>query len=130
MQHLEDAEAIALSHWLTTHKYRFTHIANESGLPPKVAMLVSKKKKRMGVSPGFPDYLILLKRGSFLFLELKRSLTQKDYRKDGNLLKNAPHASEEQQCWLSMLDAIENAQASLAYGKNEAIMIILEAENL
>ena len=37
---------------------------------------------------------------------------------------------EEQQCWLSMLDAIENAQASLAYGKNEAIRIILEAESI
>lgn len=48
---LEDQEAIAFSQWLSVNGYRHTHIPNESGLPPKVAMLVAIKKKKMGVSP-------------------------------------------------------------------------------
>lgn len=65
-------ESVAFANWLRSNGYRFTHVANESGLPPKVAMRIGQKKRLMGTSKGFPDYLIVLKRGSLLFVELKK----------------------------------------------------------
>jgi len=43
----ENEEAEALATYLKLKKYTFTHIANESGLPPKIAMLAAIRKKRM-----------------------------------------------------------------------------------
>jgi len=58
----ENKEAEMFSEWLKMRGYTFTHIANESGLPKKYAMLSALRKKRMGTSSGFPDYAIILKR--------------------------------------------------------------------
>jgi hypothetical protein len=68
----ENLEAENLAKWLRLKDYRFSHLANESWLPPKVAMLSAMRKKRMGVSKGVPDYMIVLKRWALLFIELKR----------------------------------------------------------
>jgi len=78
----ENQEAEQLANWLKVNNYLFTHIANESGLPPKVAMLSAIRKKRMGLSPGVPDFMIILKQGSLLFIELKR---QRRVLKNGKL---------------------------------------------
>lgn len=93
-------------------------------------MLVAIKKKKMWVSKGFPDYCIILKRGSLLFLELKRSLKPTDYGKKGQLLASAPCASPEQREWIDALDAIENVRATVAIWLQEAIRIVQESENL
>lgn len=127
---IEYQESIAFSQWLSVNWYLHTHIPNESWLPPKVAMLVAIKKKKMGLSPWFPDYCIILKRWAILFLELKRSITENDYRKDGKLLANAPKPSEEQKKWIQELDKIENVRSTVAYGLKEAIRIVEESEEL
>lgn len=130
MKNKEEKEAMAFSQWLSTKWYKHSHIPNESGLPPKVAMLVAIKKKKMWVSKWFPDYCIILKRWSILFLELKRTLEATDYRKDGKLLANAPSASLEQQEWINVLDNIPNVRATVAMWLKEAIRIVEESENI
>lgn len=59
----EDIEAECLAQWLRLNKYKFAHIGNESGQAGTHNIIkMMAKKKRMGVSPGFPDYCIVLKR--------------------------------------------------------------------
>ena len=52
---LEDSEHIALADWLRLHKIRFHHSPN-GGIRN---IVTATRFKRMGVSPGFPDFLIL-----------------------------------------------------------------------
>lgn len=128
MRNKEEQEAIIFANWLRSNWYTFTHIANESGLPPKVAMLSAIKKKKMWVSPWFPDFCIILKRGSILFIEMKRTLSGTDYRKDGKLLANAPHMSPEQQVWIDVLNGIDNVWAFLCYWLEECKKKVQEME--
>jgi hypothetical protein len=130
MENKEQKEAMAFSQWLSMKWYKHSHIPNESGLPPKVAMLVAIKKKKMWVSRWFPDYCIILKRWSILFIELKRTMESTDYRKDWKLFANAPSASSEQQEWINVLDNIPNVRAIVAMWLKEAIRIVEESENL
>lgn len=114
---LENIEAEALANWLRFNNYRFTHIANESGLPPKVAMKASARKKRMWVSPWVPDFMILLKRNSLLFIELKRKK------------KSLSKVSQYQLEWIQDLNTIPNIEAVVCYGSDEAIKLINEYEH-
>ena len=122
----ENQEAERLSNWLRNNKYKFTHIANESGLPPKVAMLAAKRKKRMGLSPWFPDYCIILRRGSLLFIELKR---QRAVLKNGKLWASPSKTSNEQIEWIDELNQIPNIQAEVCYGCDESIETIKRIED-
>ena len=65
----EQYECERFAAWLTTNGYRFTHIPN--GMYTSSVKVVMANK-RMGVSAGVPDYMILLKRGKLLFVEMKR----------------------------------------------------------
>lgn len=102
----EDQEAQTFATWLRFKNFKFTHIANESGLPPKVAMIASAKKKRMGLSPGVPDFMVIIPNG-LIFIELKR-------------LKGSK-TSEEQKEWVSKLNKIPNVEAKICYGATQAI---------
>lgn len=125
----EDMEAVALATWLKCNKYRFTHIANESWLPPKIAMLSAIKKKKMWLSPGIPDFMIVLKTWWLLFLELKRTLEPTDYRRDWKLKSSAPCPSDEQLEWLQTLADIDNVDAIVAYWYEQAKNLISEYDN-
>ena len=122
----EDTEAIILANWLRSNNYTFTHVANESGLPPRVAMISAMKKKRMGLSPWFPDFVILLKRKSMLLIELKR---QRDYSKTkwGKAMWKASH---EQMMWIEELNTINNVWAYIAEWAEEAKKIIKRIEKI
>lgn len=106
----EDAEARLLHTWLDLNGYRdrHTHIQNENPDPKQRV-----RGRAMGVSPGFPDYIILLKCGRILFLELKRS--------------GAPGARVNQQAWLARLAEAGNLTA-VAHGAIEAQAMIQQME--
>jgi len=55
----EDMECETFARWLELMKLPHTHIGNESGRG-RTAMLRTAKLKRMGQSPGFPDYLVVI----------------------------------------------------------------------
>ena len=122
----ENIEAESLANWLRGNNYMFTHIANESWLPPKVAMLSAMRKKRMWLSPWFPDFCIVLNRKSLLFIELKR---QKPIWKNGKILKSPSIVSPEQILWIEILNTVQNIEAHICYGFKEAKAIIEELEN-
>lgn len=123
----EDIEAESLAYRLRANWYIFTHVANESWLPPKVAIIAAMKKKRMWLSPWVPDFIIILKRWSLLFIELKR---QRIILKNGNLWASPSKISEEQKSWIEKLWKIENVEALIAFWHKEAIEQIKYFENL
>lgn len=57
---LEDVECIRFSQWLTINKIPHCHIANESRLGSRSAMIRGAKLKRMGQSKGVWDYEIYI----------------------------------------------------------------------
>lgn len=87
--------------WLISQKIKHTHIANETS-----TMRQGLRNKRMGVSPGVPDYMILLP-GLIVFVEMKRQ--KPSYTK----------LSKEQKSWLEDLQ-LSGAAAKVCYGFEEA----------
>ena len=120
----ENIESEKLANWLRSKGYMFTHIANESWLPPKVAMLAAKRKKRMWLSPWFPDFCIVLNINALLFIELKRQI---DYSKSTKGKKYST-ISQEQIEWCQRLNECDNTQAEICYWANEAIELIKRIE--
>ena len=106
---VEDEEAKAFAQWLQLSGYKFTHIANESGLPPHVAMIAAKKKKAMGVSRGVPDFMVITNKG-LVFVEMKR-------------LKGSS-TSPEQWEWVNALNELDGVEAAIIKGADKAIEYI------
>lgn len=86
----------------------FTHIANETGGSPE-ALRRAIRVKRQGVSKGFPDYLVIAG-GHLLAIELKR--------------QKGSHISQEQRDWIDLLNGVDNIQAFICKGAQEAIDIV------
>lgn len=105
----EDQEAQAFVQWLRMKGLMFTHIANESGLPPRVAMLAAKKKKLRGVAKGVPDYMIIVPDG-LAFVEMKR--------------QKGSHITPEQREWVKALSNIPYVEAEICFGADDAIQFI------
>lgn len=123
----ENIEAETLANWLRIHWYIFTHIANESWLPPRVAMLAWARKKRMWVSPWVPDFMICLKRKNLLFIELKR---QKKILKSWKQWASPSKVSKEQEEWIERINECIWVWAYICYWANESIKLIEKLENL
>jgi len=113
----EDEESCALAEYLELKKYKFTHIPNETYTP---SFKTKAKNKKMGVSRGVPDYMIIIDGDSgksyLVFIELKR---KKKYKK-----------SEEQKEWIKALNKVDNVQGYFACGADEAIEIIERIKKL
>lgn len=122
----ENVESEILAKWLKDNEYTFTHIANESWLPPKVAMLSALRKKRMWLSRWVPDFMIVLKRQALLFIELKRQI---DYSKSKNWRKYST-VSLDQEKWQEELNMIAWVQCEISWGSEEAINLIKRIECL
>lgn len=121
----EKQEWEKLANILKAKQYKFTHIANEIWISGKVWMLVNKNKKLQWLSKWFPDYCIILKRWSLLFIELKR---QRKILKSGKLWASPSIISKEQIEWLEALNKIPNVEAHICYGCDEAIVLIEKLE--
>lgn len=122
---VEDAECEAFKFYLERNYYRFTHIANEIWIAGHIWMLVNKKKVRLGLRKWFPDYCIILDRGSLLFIEMKR---QRPILKSGKLWVSPSKISKEQISWMWALNNVSNVQCEIAYWCDHAIQIVEEIE--
>lgn len=68
------------------------------------------------LQPWLCDMMIVLKRKSLLFIELKRAK------------KSLSRVSEAQKEWIEVLNNLENVEAVVAYGVSEAVKIIDQME--
>ncbi len=124
----EDQEAEILANYLRANQYIFTHIGNESWQRgTKNIVLMMAKKQRLWVNKWFPDYCIVLKRWSLLFIELKR---KKRILKNWKLWKSPSVISKEQKKWIAELNKIQNIQAEICYWSDEAIRVIERIEGV
>ena len=122
----EDHEAEKLANYLRFSEISFSHIANERNSSIKHGA----KLKRMGVSAGFPDYMIIVKTSHgfcTVFIELKR---QRKRLKNGTLGASPSKVSEEQQSWIHKLNLCEMTEAKICYGADEAIEYIEEIKSI
>ena len=122
----EKVEGEQFRWWLESEGYKYTHIANEIGIAGKVGMLVNKAKKSQGLKKWVPDYMIILKRWSLLFIELKR---RKKILKNWKLWASPSKVSDEQKEWIKALSQVENVEAKIAHWWEEAVRIVEEMEN-
>ncbi len=101
----EELECTRLVDYLRSRGLRFTHIPNSTNNKKQ-----GVKNKRMGTSPGVPDYLILLPKGGCLWIEMKR-------RAGGRV-------SEEQKEWIAALSKMPFTLAYVCNGFDEAKALI------
>ena len=120
MHHLtEHQHAELLAHWLRANNYRFHHSPNETFTK---SWRQKRKNTLEGVSAGFPDYCVILKRGNCLFLELKKSRG-----KNGGL--NGSKITDAQKAWIDDLGNCPNVFAFVAHGFEEAKTLITQLES-
>ena len=111
---LESIEQQILANWLEVNWYKFSAIRNESDTHSFYAWL---KRKKSWVHKWVPDFMIILKRNSLLFIELKRKK------------KSLSKVSKEQKEWIKALNDISNVEAVVAYWAENAIKLINEYES-
>ena len=120
---LEDQEAKVLSSWMKSQGILHTHIANEK----KASYGFHTKLKAMGLSKGFPDYMIIVPTKTqgkcTVFIELKR---QRRVLKNGKLGKSPSDVKEEQIEWVEKLNECESTEAVICFGAQESIEYIEE----
>ena len=110
---LETIEQQTLVHWLEINNYKYTSIPNSTYTE---SYSQKRKNKAEWLKPWLPDLLIILKRWSLLFIELKRSK------------KSLSKVSKEQKEWIEALSNISNVEAQVCYGAIEWIELIKKLE--
>lgn len=123
----EDQEAKDFAKLLNMMGYKFTHIANEIDIPGKGAIIAGAKGRAMGVSKGFPDYMIISKSGSLVFIELKR---QRKILKNGKLGASPSKVQPEQVEWIDRLSQLQNVHATICYWYRDALAFISNIDNI
>lgn len=101
-----------LAAYLRIRNLPFTHIPNETGSSPD-ARRRAIRMKQQGTSPGFPDYLIVVK-GQLVVIEMKR-------------LKGSATSAEQVE-WIARFNAI-GIPARICKGFDGAKQFIEEVEN-
>lgn len=104
----EAFECKRLVAYMKMKRLKFHHSPNETA-----SQRQGTKNKLLGTSPGFPDYLIVLPKGGFLFVEMKRATGAKS------------KVSPQQKQWLEVLTAA-GARAIVCYGFLQARAAIEE----
>jgi len=108
---LEEEEQIMLANWLNMKNIKFTAIPNSTFT---TSWNQKRKNKAMGLNAGLPDLMIILpkKEPALIFIEMKRQ------KKSLSVVRKA------QKEWINNLNTIENVQAEICYGAEEAINLI------
>jgi len=107
----EDQESKAFADYLRLKGFKFTHIANER----RTSIQQGVKLKKLGVSPGVPDFMIILPclgATHILFIEMKRSK------------KSLSKVSESQKGWINAINECTGSMAGICYGADDAIKIV------
>lgn len=112
---LEAEEQATFIAWLRVQGIKHHHSPNETGSSPE-ARRRAIRMKRQGVSPGFPDLIVLIRpsqshdgRGYLLLPEMKRV-------KGGKV-------SPDQRAWIAALNGLgcDQVESVIAHGAEEAI---------
>ena len=119
----EAKEQADLVLWLEANGYTYTAIPNSTWTTPKQTIL----NTMTWVSAWLCDMLVVLKRWSLLFVEMK---LPRRVLKNWKLWASPSKVSNDQKKWISILNEIDNVEACIAYGYNEARDHILYFENL
>lgn len=107
----EAEECKILVAYLRVRNLTFTHIANETGYG-RHAKLMGIRNKQMGVSKGFPDYLVIVG-GRLIAIEMKR-------------VKGST-VSQEQKEWIEELNKA-GIVAKICRGADDAIKFVQQFE--
>lgn len=118
----EEFEQESLANWLDANGYTFSAIRNESDTH---SFFKGKKRVRSWCRKWIPDFCIILKNQSLLFIELKR---QRKVLKSWKLWASPSQIRPEQLIWREKLNKIQNVQCEICYWYNEAIELILKLE--
>lgn len=107
----EKDEQIAFVDWLDRKFLKFTSIPNSTWTP---SFKQKHANKQTGLRPGLPDLLILIsadksasRKAVMVFVEMKR--------------KKGSEVRRDQVVWIEKLNEIENVQAQVCYGADEAM---------
>ena len=79
------------------------------------------------LKPWLCDMLVVLKRGSLLFIEMK---LPRKVLKNGSLWASPSTVSEEQKKWIEILGNIDNVMAEISYGCDHAIELVDQYEKI
>lgn len=110
---LEADEAKTLMEYMQTRNLKFTHIRNETGFSDargEIRNFRALLDYQLGVSPGFPDFCIVLPHVGLLIIELKR-------RTGGTVSPN-------QRNWIDALNTVPGVQAEACEGADASIKFI------
>jgi hypothetical protein len=111
----EAQEADTLMQYMKVRGIKFTHIKNETGRAIGNGRMVNMKAvwdARDGVSPGFPDFMLVLPGIGLLAIELKRV----------RLGKVSPKQAE----WIEALQSCPGVEARVCKGAEASIAFIEE----
>lgn len=112
---LEADEARTFMQYLQARGLRFTHIKNETGIGDKRGKINNFRALmdyQDGVSPGFPDFAIVLPNIGLLLIELKRLEGSK--------------TSDEQVKWIDALNTCPGVEAHVCKGAAASIAVVEE----
>ncbi len=115
---LEKEEAETAMQYLQTRGLMFTHVKNEIGFSDQrelangrvIRNFQAMRDYQLGVSKGFPDFVIVLPHVGLLIVELKRQ--------KGN------EVTPEQQAWIDALNTIPGVQAACCKGAAALIELV------
>lgn len=109
----EDEECYAFVEWLDSKRLMYTHVPNETY---SASWSVKRRNKKLGVSRGVPDYLVIVN-DHLVWIEMKRRDRKPKRGGKGGI-------SDEQWRWIDALNRCENTQVYVTYGAKEAIEVI------
>jgi len=124
-ENLEQAEFVL---WLEQNNYTFSAIPLSTFTPwnkQKIINIIT------GVRAGVPDMIILLKRGSILFIEMKNKKYQ-IIKKNWELWKvrTRNDLSKEQIEWKNQLNTIKNVACEVSFWSQQAVNLVKHYERI
>lgn len=105
----EDDLCASFVEYLQYKRLRYNHSPNETHRGGMGGIIQGARNKRIGVSAGFPDYVIFLPGDNDLYLEVKIETGT---------------VSKEQKEWIRYLNEETKNYAEVAYSLKEAIAIV------